>query len=222
MSQGTSRQTPPRSRVVTLCGERLPGPGHVCAFFDSRQEKYDMLASYFGDAIRAGDRIINVVDQARKDDHLTQLDRAHVPVREALARHQMEVLTSEETYLRDGVQDLEGMLDLLRGALESAHREGRCVRTCGEMNWIGRSSIPIERVLEYEAKVNQFVPTFDCTLVCLFDTADMSAALVSDILATHPFAIIKNRLRPNPYYVAPDEYLGMLRSRSNGSIFGST
>ena len=181
-----------------------------------------MLASYFSDAIEAGDRIINVVDQSRRDDHIAQLDRARVPVHAAIARRQMEVLTSEETYLRDGAQDLESMLDLLRDALETARREGRSVRTCGEMDWIARGRIPVERVLEYEARVNQFVPTFDCTLVCMFDTAAMSASLASDILATHPFAIVKNRLRPNPYFIPPDDYLNMLRARSKGSVFGST
>ena len=200
-------------RLITLCGEEIPHPGHVCAFFDSREEKYDTLAPFFIDAIQAGDRIINVVDADARDEHLRQLTRALVPVARAMEGEQLRVFTSEETYLREGIQDLDGMLDLLRDALESSARDNCCIRTCGDMSWIGRSTMPVERVLEYEAKVNYFVPTHTCTLLCVYDLAVMPAALVSDIMSTHPFAIVKGRLRRNPYFVQPDEYLGMLRSR---------
>ena len=68
--------------------------------------------------------------------------------------------------------------------------------------------------MAYEARVNYLLPDFSCTLVCAYDLALTPAALVSDILATHPAAIVKGRLRPNPFYVQPDEYLEMLRARA--------
>ena len=129
-------------------------------------------------------------------------------------RGQYRLLTAEETYLRDGAVELDGMLDLLREALESAKRDGTRVRTCGEMNWVARSSMPTEHVMTYEARVNEFVPTFQCTLLCVYDLALMRTGMVADILATHPAAIINGQLRPNPYYVEPSAFLHMLRQRS--------
>lgn len=211
------RGVPARERVVTLCGERMPHSGHVCAFFDSNAQKYDIIAPFFRDAIDSGDRVINVVDAARRDTHIKTLKRAHVPVASAIASDQLRLFTSEETYMRDGVETLQGMLDLLREALEEAEREGRGVRTCGEMNWITRSRMPVEEVLEYEARVNEFVPTFACTLLCVYDLATTPSVLISDILATHPYAIINGRLRPNPYVVSPTAYLEMLRARKPGA-----
>jgi hypothetical protein len=197
---------------ITLCGERFDRPGHICAFFDSRTEKYDVLGPYFNEGLAEGDRMINVVDAESRAEHLGFLAEKNVPVDATMATGQLQVLTSEETYLKDGAQDLEGMLELLRETLEASQREGRRVRTCGEMNWIGRSQMPSQRVMEYEARVNEFVPTFDCTLLCVYDLADTGPKMLSDILATHSFAIINGRPRPNPYFVPPREYLTMMAS----------
>ena len=41
-------------------------------------------------------------------------------------------------------------------------------------------------------------------MLCVYDLASTPARLMSDILATHPFAVINGRLRANPYAVDPD------------------
>lgn len=206
------------ARPIHLGGEEIPHAGHICAFFDSRAEKYKVLAPYLAEGIASGDRIINVVDAKDREAHLRTLAAAHVPVEGAIDRGQYQLLTAEETYLRDGVVKLDDMLQLLRDALESAEREGTCIRTCGEMNWIGRSSMPTEEVMAYEARVNEFVPTYQCTLVCVYDVAILRSGMVADILATHPSAIINGRLRKNPVYVEPGQFLEMLQQRR--AMFG--
>jgi hypothetical protein len=199
---------------VTLCGESVPHAGHVCAFFDSRAQKYDILTPFLKEGIDAGDRVINIVDAAHRDAHVRQLTDAGVPVDAAIATGQLQLSTSEETYLQDGLVNLDGMLELVSDTIDGARRHDQCVRTCGEMNWIGRTRLPIHTILSYEARVNHLVPLNRCvTLLCVYDLAETPTALVSDILATHPFAIIKGRFRRNEYYVQPEEYLQMLKSR---------
>lgn len=200
---------------VHLCGATIHEGGHVCAFFDSRAEKYAVLAPYFAEGIANGDLIINVVEEKDRDDHVRTLNQADVPVTEAMHRGQCRLLTAEETYLKEGTVDLDEMLGLLEEALETARRDGTTIRTCGEMNWIGRSRMKPEQVLAYEARVNQFVPTFQCTLVCVYDAAALSAGMVADILATHPTSIINGELRENPYFVDPAKFLETLRQRSS-------
>ena len=212
-----------RPAPIHICGEEIPHAGHICAFFDSRAEKYRVLAPFLAEGIAQGDRIINVVDADIRDDHVRTLAAADVPVTSAIKRGQYQLLTAEETYLREGTINLDDMLRLLREALDSAERDGTCVRTCGEMNWIGRSSMPSDEIMAYEARVNEFVPTFQCSLVCVYDVAMMRSGMIADILATHPFSIINGRLRRNPVYVKPDAFLEMLEQRKRllGDDMGS-
>ena len=202
-------------RRIHLCGETLPHPGHVCAFFDSRDQKYDILVPFLTDALAAGDEVVNIVDAADRTAHVDTLVERGVAVPAALTSGQFNVFTSEETYLRGGEETLPRLLDFLRQTLERSKQENHCVRTWGEMNWVGRGLLPIRDVLTYEARVNQFLPDFECTLVCAYDLAQTSSLVLADILATHPWAIIKGRLRKNPYYVPTPEYLSMLSTRPN-------
>ena len=202
-------------RTVHLCGETLPHPGHVCAFFDSREQKYDVLIPFLKDAIAAGDDVVNIVDASDLTAHLDTLSDGGVPVETAMSSGQLNVLTSEETYLQDGEDVLARLLVFLRETLTSAREQNHSVRTWGEMNWVARGALPIEDVLQYEARVNELLPDFECSMLCIYDLAKTPSSLMSDVLATHPFAIIKGRLRKNPYYVEPDEYLEMLNGRQS-------
>lgn len=204
----------PEPHPIHLCGEEVPHAGHICAFFDSRSQKYSVLAPYFAEGIAEGDRIINVVDAKEREQHIRALTNAKVPLNDAIDRGQFKLLTAEETYLKEGAVNLDGMLDMLREALETAEREGIAVRTCGEMNWIGRSDMPTDEVMSYEARVNDFVPNFQCTLVCVYDVARLRPGMVADLLATHPTSIIDGKLRSNPLYVEPEAFLEKLRQRS--------
>lgn len=200
-------------RTVHLCGEVLPHPGHVCAFFDSRQQKYEILIPFTKDAIAAGDDVINIVDSRDRAAHIDALLQSGVPVQDAMRNGQLSVFTSEQTYLRDGEDVLPSLLEFLRDALDRAHQQEHRLRTWGEMNWVERGIVPFEDVLEYEARVNELLPDFECTLLCIYDLAHTPSSLMTDILSTHPYAIINGRLRKNSFYVEPHEYLDMLRTR---------
>ena len=201
-------------RQINICGETLPHPGHVCAFFDSREQKYDVLVPFLKDAITAGDDVVNIVDACDEAAHLDTLLNGGVPV-DALRSGQLNVKTSEQTYLHGGGNGLPSLLEFLRVSLDRARRDNHCLRTWGEMSWVARGELPLKDVLEYEARVNEVVPDFECTLLCSYDLAYTPPSLVSDILATHPSAIIKGRLRRTPHYVQPTEFLQMLSARES-------
>src|SRR5688572_29668021 len=46
-----------KQQSVTLCGETLTGPRHICACFDSREEQYEMLLRYFKEGLDNGEEV---------------------------------------------------------------------------------------------------------------------------------------------------------------------
>lgn len=196
--------TPPS---VTLCGRSLGRPGHLCAFFDSREQEYDVLAPYYKEGLDAGEEVITIVDAHRRDDHCRRVARYEIPVEHAVSEGTFRVLTSEDTYTAGGRFDAQRMYDLLQSALANAKRHGRRVRTSGVMDWSRRGTPGTEKLMEYEAKVNVLVPMYDCTLLCVYDIAAVTGEQMMDILATHPWVVHRRRVLENPYYVAPIELL---------------
>src|SRR5262245_50167338 len=117
-------------RTVRLCGQTVENPGHVCAFFSSRDEEYDTLIPYVRDGIESDEHVVNVLDQSRLADHRARLVSGGV----AEADGHLSLSSSEDTYLADGSFDMQRMIDFVSDHLTAAAGEGRQVRTAGWMD----------------------------------------------------------------------------------------
>ena len=201
-------------RKVTICGEAITGSAHVCAFFNSRSEEDAIVIPYLREGLDRGERVVGIVEGWRRDARLSGLRDEGVAVDAALAAGELEVLTPDQTYLKTGEFDPQEMFVILRELLSSAKHEGRAVRTCGSMDCLSRSNVSSEKVLEYESQVNLFTRDHDCTLLCVYDLALISDALMADIISTHPYVVMNQRLRSNPHYIEPEVYIDeVLRPR---------
>jgi hypothetical protein len=195
-------------RSIRLCGEDIDQPGHICAFFSSRDEEYETLIPYLKDGVDVGEQVVNVLDEARLRDHRARLEAASVPVDDG----RLLVSSSEDTYLAGGIFDMARMVAFVRDHLVAAAADGRCVRTAGWMDWLYREAPGSERAMEYEARMNLLVPTFDCTFMCVYDLTKLHGEMLVDILATHPYVVLRGQIRQNPFYVLPEVYLSELLS----------
>ena len=194
-------------RTVTLCGRQLDEPGHICAFFDSRHEEYDVLSPYYKEGIELDEEVITIVDDGRRKDHCSRMEQRGIDVAAAMEEGRLQVLTAEDTYIKGGRFGAQRMYEMLQGALADAHRRGHRVRTSGVMDWALHGHAGTEELMDYESRVNFLVPTYDCTLLCVYDINEISGRMMMEILTTHPYIIHERRIRENPYYVAPLERL---------------
>lgn len=206
------------ARPVTLCGHRLSGVQHICAFFDSREEQYDALNPYFQEGLENGEEVVTIVESEFHGEHLRRMREGGVEVDRAAASGQLKLLSSEETYMKDGVFVVDRMCELLEDALRKAQLGpyGR-IRTCGDMEWALRNLPGSEDLMAYEARVNLLAPRYDCTLLCVYDANRFSGRAVADVLATHSHVVLGGRVVENPYFVEPVSYLKTLIQRRRAS-----
>ncbi len=199
----TGQRSEMRSRSIHLCGQDVDRPGHICAFFTSREQEYETLIPYFKQGVEAGEQVVNVIDASRMNDHRTRLSAGGLPMDDG----RVAVSSSEETYLAGGRFDMTRMVAFVTDAVAAAAIDGRRVRTAGWMDWLHEDAPGTERAMEYEARMNKLVPQFDCTFVCVYDLSRLSGETVVDIMATHPYVILNGQIRENSFYVPPDIYL---------------
>jgi hypothetical protein len=57
----------------TLAGATLDRSYHVCAFFDSRDDEYQVLAPFYREGIEWGEKAVHIVDPALRLDHRHRL-----------------------------------------------------------------------------------------------------------------------------------------------------
>jgi hypothetical protein len=199
---------------IPFAGSMLGEYRHVCAFFSSPKEEYATLLPFVRDGLERGERVYHIVPSQRQAEHFEQLRIAGIDVAEAQRRRQLQVVTSEETYLRGGHFSMDGMLGNIQEALKSGAMLGfPLTRLLGHPESVLEALSGANEFIEYEMRLNDVVPNYGDPVICLYDTNLLNGTLAVDILRTHPLAIIGGLLYENPFFVPPQEFLRQLRER---------
>ena len=200
---------------VRLAGSSLTRSCHVCAFFHSKEEEYRVLMPFIKDGFADGDRAFHVVDPKHRPEHLKRLQEEGIDVAGAEAKGQLEVRRWQEAYIKDDRFDQYRMINTIKEALDPAKREpGKLTRLVANMEWALEDLPGVHDIVEYETRLNQFLPEYHDPVICTYDLSRFDAAIVVDIMRTHPMVIIGGILQENPFFVEPDEMLKELKERA--------
>ena len=199
---------------ISLAGSQLGDLRHVCAFFNSDDEQYDVLLPFINDGFQCGDKAVHVVNPEQHHDHLRRL--AEAGINTALTRHngQFELRTNTDTYLRDGHFNQDRMLEFFVQLASGRSNTGFPLsRIVCQMDWAADDQAHIDEVIEFESRVNDVWRGHDDAVICTYDLAKFGGDTVIDIMRTHPMIIIGGILQHNPFFVPPAEFLRELRER---------
>lgn len=200
---------------LTLAGTTLDRYYHVCAFFDSRDEEYAVLAPFYREGIESGEKAVHIVDPALRRDHKRRLREAGIDVEHCESCGQLEVLSWEDAYVSGGTFDPEQMLAMIDDALTAGLRAGfPRVRAVGNMAWACTGRPASEKLIEYETRVNEVLARTRQPAVCVYDTANLSGTLLLDILRAHPLTLVNGVVHDNPFFTSPEQMLAEVRARS--------
>ncbi len=125
---------------------------------------------------------------------------------ELLEAKSLELTETTQSYLGQGTFDPNRSIMFLEKAVLNALKEGfvgLCVTGMGIP--ILESGARLEKLLEYEASVNDLVEEFPLVATCLYDTARMDRKNVLEISRLHPYVLRMGEFSMNDhYYSTPD------------------
>lgn len=193
-----------KEAFFSVCGESLSAPMHICGFFDSKEQQYDVIIPYIMEGLESNDKVVNILEGNRHGEHCRCLSDNGVSISDKLSSGQLEILASENTYIKDGEFAAEKMYKMLEQTLLSASRAGyESVRACGDMVWALKNLPGTDELLKYEASLNILTPQHSCSLICMYDINSFSQSTLTDILLTHPYVIKDGKISKNPHYIEP-------------------
>jgi hypothetical protein len=203
-----------KNNPIRVGGRNLGPVRHICAFFHSKEEEYTTLRDFIKDGIEAGDKSFHIVDANHCGAHRSRLKGDGIDVETAETKGQLKVACWEDAYLKDGYFDQDRQLALLEDILKDSKREGYpLTRLVANMEWALEEKAGVTDIVEYECRLNNFLPKYPDPVICTYDLSRFSAAIVMDIMRTHPMIIVGGVLQENPLYVPPHEFLEELHSR---------
>jgi hypothetical protein len=203
---------------IPFAGSMLGDYRHVCAFFRAPTEEYATLLPFVRDGFERGERAYHILPSQYRGEHLEQLQSAGIDVAAAQRRGQLDVVTTEETYLRGGHFNKDAMLALIQEALKTGATLGfpltRLIAHAETVLWHPEDWSTVNEWIEYETRLNDVLPRYDDPVICTYDANLLNGSIAVDILRTHPVAIIGGLLYENPFFVPPQEFLRQVRQRS--------
>ncbi|HLZ29420.1 MAG TPA: MEDS domain-containing protein [Chloroflexota bacterium] len=185
--------------------ENLQPGAHLCPIYRNPADKLRIVAPYLHAGVERGEKCLYIADAAN-----VERLRAHGLVSDAdLARGVLDILTARDAYVRNGRFDPNLMLEFWAERLAAAQAAGFAgLRVIGETSWALGPDIGSERLIEYEARLNEFLPATGIRALCLYDWTRWEPRILRDVLRTHPLAMIDHRLHRNVYYEPGDVVLG--------------
>jgi hypothetical protein len=206
-----------RMEDMRLAGAKLEDHRHICAFFNSRDEEYNLLLPFIKEGIERGEKAFHIVDPKLQQDHRQRLEDAGIDTSDLEQKKQLEIRVWENAYLRsNGCFDQHDMLALIDEVLRGGKQEGfPLTRLVAHMEWSLQDRPGVKDIVEYESRLNNILTRHADPVICVYDLAQFSAGAIIDILRIHPMVIIGGILHENPFYVPPEEFINELHARSS-------
>ena len=206
------------SHPISLAGSQLGEVRHVCAFFANDDEEYRVLLPFIREGLSCGDKAVQVVNPAQRQEHLRRLTAVGIDPSAYQESGQLEIHNNTDVYLHDGQFDQDRMLAAFEAmAAKARSTEGFPMsRIVCRMDWASEQPSRIEDVIEFESRVNDVWRRYDDAVICTYHISKLSGDAVIDIMRTHPMVIIGGHLQQNPFFTPPEEFLHEFRGRRSG------
>lgn len=121
---------------VHVCGHRLDSPRHICCFFDSRDQQYDVLIPYLQEGLSNGEEVLCIMEGHFVEEHRGRLCANGIDVAEKENSGQLKTTASDDTYLAGGNFSKARMYNILAAKLaDLKNTDYTGIRTCGDMEW---------------------------------------------------------------------------------------
>jgi hypothetical protein len=147
-------------RPIRFAGAYLDKSRHVCAFFDTHDDEYQVLLPFIKEGLERDEKAFHIVDPKLREDHLRRLADADIDVAAAEKRGQLEVRNWEEAYLREGHFDQNAMLALIQVVLNSDKQRYPLTRLVAHMEWALEDRKGVDDLVEYETRLNYILPRY--------------------------------------------------------------
>jgi len=201
---------------IRFAGVKLGRHRHVCAFFDGTRGASEVLDPFIHDGFLCGHRAIHLVGADKREAHVARLRCEGIDTEDLQGSGQLEVRTTVDAYLKNGVFDQNRMVEEF-SAMASGNRQGFPLsRIVCDMDWAAESQQHLQDLIQFESRINDLWDQHDDVVICVYDLTRFGGDTIVDILRTHPVVVIGGILRENPFYIPPAQFLAELHRRRSG------
>ncbi len=183
------------------------GPGaHVCAIYETDEERHALLATYVRDGLRLRQRVGCLADERLGALIVGCLAEEGIDARAFVASGQLVMRDSADAFLRGGIFDSDRAIALLEVEAERAAAEGwEALRIVTEMTGAFLAAAGGQSLVEYESRASDVLPTRGAVAICLYDLRRVDPRTLLELLEAHPLVGVGTEVFENPWFLPQAE-----------------
>jgi hypothetical protein len=186
----------------------LPNCGHLGCFYETDSQQQALLRAFVVQGLRRHEKVILINDELPGGSAMNPAELVGIELQPYVLPGQLRVLTTLQTFLRQGFFDPDRVIAWLRRETREAVAEGYgALRVTADMTWALRGIEGSERLIEYEAALDPFLRGRRCRILCQYDARRFPPAVLQHTLTAHPTVLIGGAVCHNSYYrIAPSGF----------------
>jgi len=187
---------------------------HICLIFETLEEWRNIIIPFIITGLMKGQKCIYITDENSTERIRKLIHKEWSNASVAEKSGQLVVLEAKDTYTKDGRFEPDKMIALLISETNKAISEGySALRATGEMTWILKSNLGVEKAFEYDAKLNHFFAEYPCIAICQYNLKEFPIQMIDEVILTHPVLIWENEIYENRFYIPPEKFLSEKRQQ---------
>jgi hypothetical protein len=194
-----SHSHPRRPVPLGFTPELFPEGTHICYLYSDEDERKRFMSSYVRSGIDDHEFVTYLPDS--EADMVERAIAALGIAPSQVPKDQLSLAAAMDVYCPGGEFVPDTMLDRLRKMYADLPPAFRGARVAGEMSWALRDVPGVERLVEYEGRINELLKRYPITTLCQYDTREFSGATIFELLNVHPIMIVHGQIMRNPFYV---------------------
>lgn len=201
---------------------------HLCLIYKSEDEWKRIVIPFIAIGLKKQERCIYIVNAHTATEVHEQLERQGIDTKRAEASGQLAVLNDLQVYAKDtpldpdlsAVAQAGRLIGFLIRETTKALEEGyTALRITSEMTWLLDRDLCLEKLVEYESKLNRdFFPEYPCLALCQYDRRRFDPEIIKGVILTHPYLIRGSEAYRNLYCIPPERYLRQERDEAKVDI----
>lgn len=181
-----------RKTGIDIIGD-IPWGTHLCQFFQTDEDLIDILVPYFRTGLESNEFCIWVTAEPLDKEKAEEAIRRDVPgFDQYVKRGQIEIVPHAECFLKDGVFNLQRVLNDWIDKLSHAISQGYDgMRVMSNTAWLERKDW--RSFTEYEEMLNNVIRKYRLLAICTYSLDKCGASELLDVISNHQFALIKRK-----------------------------
>lgn len=189
---------------------------HLCSIYNDFEVQISYIVPYMDIGLKKNHKCIYITDENSIESIISAFRIKGTNLSAYIEKGQFVFFSSTDTYLKDGYFDPDRMISTLKEMEKTALKEGfGGIRVTVEMTWILSKLPGTERFMEYENKLNEFLPGSKTTAIGQYDENKFDKKILIEVTEAHPKVGINGLFHINNFYKEPsavsskDELNGM-------------